>query len=137
MLLGGLSRSSRAVLVVFLSVAVLSTGLLAALGWLLLKQDRDLEDRRMQEHRDQAAVRLRAFLNDGQSDAASRAVRSELPAGTLLITLVDQELSVNSGVLAYYPYDPVRAVEAPPKIFEEGERLEHAAEDHAAAASVY
>ena len=67
MQLGGLSRSSRAVLVAFLSVAVLSSGLLAGLGWLLLKQDRDLEDKRAQERREQAANRLQSSLNDLRS----------------------------------------------------------------------
>jgi hypothetical protein len=139
--LGGLTRSSRAVLAVFLGVATLSSVLLAALGWLLLRQDRDLENTRSQERRQQGADRfaslVQASLNEPALEAGAATATHALPPGSLLITLTGSDLSVNRGSLVYYPYDPVPALEASPQVFEEGERLEYRMEDHTAAAREY
>jgi signal transduction histidine kinase len=127
------------VLIVFLGVALLSTGLLAALGWLLVRQDRELEETRRAERLAQAGDRLAIALQRAPDDRGLTAGSS--PAhltGTLTIVIETGRIAAASGDLLYYPYDPEPAfAEAPARVFEEAERLEYRAGDYEAAARAY
>lgn len=129
MQLGGVSRSARAVFAAFFGVAILSSGLLGALGWKLLQQDRDLQKTRTEERIAQAGYGLAEWVR--------RAAGASQPSGAILIAIDGSQLSVESGTLVYYPQDAVRQPEAPPELFEEGERLEYQVRDPVAAAHAY
>lgn len=58
-------------IVAFLSVALLSTGLLGVLGWQLLKQDRELHKTRLEERRAQVYDALLAWMHDASIATAN------------------------------------------------------------------
>jgi signal transduction histidine kinase len=141
MRLDGLPRSSRSTLVVFLAVALVSTGLLAAFGWRLLKQDQELAETRREERLDKAAATFAAavqpVLVNGDSVRGAEENAFSLPPGAIVVTLHSDRVSVRDGVLLYYPHEPRLELEAPAQVFEEAERLEFAAADYGGAARAY
>jgi signal transduction histidine kinase len=141
MLPGRISHSSRTVLVMFLGVAVLSTAVLAVLGWKLVEQDRQLEEtsilQKKREAADAFAQALAATLDDHRRAGHNFPDSLGLPDESLLLTIRDDHLSVDAGTLAYYPSEPEPLSEAPPGTFERGEHLERALGDNAGAAREY
>jgi hypothetical protein len=132
------SRPSRSVLVAFLGVAFLSTGLLTVLGWLLVHQDGELEETRRAERHEQALDRLQGVVDRIAIERLELTEpEKELPVGTLLVSLQGTHVSVKRGVLLYFPYELPSGYEAPSETFVEGEQLEFAAVDLAGAGRAY
>lgn len=131
-------KPSRVTLGVFLAVALASSGVLATLGWLLLKQDSELTERRRGEQLAQAADRFAVVAHRSLSamPAAISPAADGLPDHVLFVSLEAGRVAARRGVLLYLPYEPDPAAEASPDVFQEGERLEFAA-DYEAAARVY
>jgi len=137
MLIPAPARGPRLVMIAFLAIAAVSTGLVGTLGWLLLKQDRELEQARAEERHAQAADRFAARVQPALADPAAEDVQAGLPPGTLVITLEARGVSVDNGSLLYYPHEPSSPREPPAVVFADGERLEYAVGDYAGAERTY
>jgi signal transduction histidine kinase len=147
-------RSPRYLLTLFLAIMLVLAATLTWLSWRLLKQDRVLEDQRIQERLDNAADLIAASLlrkfsesKDqftslfalSDSDLALRA--SELAsqgAGTGLIVVFRPQAidAYPRAGLVYYPLLPTLK-EPPTSIFEAGEVLEFQQKDLAKAIVVF
>jgi signal transduction histidine kinase len=130
----------RQVLAVFLVVALLSSGALAWLGWLLLRQDAALEVQRQQESIEQAADRATTAMQRSMADVQALLSREPaqdrpVPNGVSTISIGPSGMTARPATLPYYPLSASRA--APPAAFATGEQLEHVANDLAAAAREY
>ena len=108
----------------FLAVAALSSGMVVALGWLLLEQDRKLEHVRIEERQAQAADRFAAKVQPALADSASQDTRTAFLPDTLFIAIAGDKMSA-AGALLYYPHDPSRLREAAAAHFADGEHLEY------------
>src|SRR5512132_2394493 len=124
-------RPPRLMLVVFVGVALVSSGALGWLGWLLLAQDAALDGQRKQEALDQAADRAAAAMQRSIADLRSRTSAEpgatvQLPAGVSRISLAPGVVRVwPEGSLLYYPF-PARLPAVPSETFDRGERFEFA-----------
>lgn len=135
-------RPPRHVLTVFIGLALVSALALGWLAWLLLERDVALEAQRRQERLEQVADRAAALMQSELSDLELRlssalAGSPSLPPGVLFLV-------AGPGATAVYPpggllYRPVlEATPEPPAApFVDGERLEFAQGDLAAAAERY
>jgi signal transduction histidine kinase len=78
-------------LTIVLALAVVSSVAIAGLGWVLLRQDRDLEAKRQQDRIEQAVDRASAVaqnaLADLQAHLSDASPTTPLPAGTSLVTI--------------------------------------------------
>ena len=135
-------RPPRQILTIFLAVAVVSAVALGGLAWQLFEQDRDLETQRQQVQLEQTADALVATMQqtlaDLQARIGSRATLDQpLPSGVVAIAIAsDNFASSPAGGLPYHPAPPAgRQISSP--VFAEGERLEFATADTAAAVEVY
>ncbi len=148
-------QPQRRVLVVFLGLAVVFTGVLSWLGWPLLAQDRSLERQRVQERLEQAAdhvtgalqralAELDAHLPDGSNAAEIAPFQSRpvtpgpgLPEDVAVLRATERGVRVvPPGRLFYYPaLDDVR--EPPASTFAAGEKLEYDAGDPVKAAEAF
>ena len=121
-------------LVVFVGVALVSSGALGWLGWLLLAQDAALDVQRRQEALDQAADRATAAMQRSIADFRSRTssepnATGPFPAGVSRITLAPGVVRVwPEDSLLYYPFR-VRPPAAPSETFGRGEQYEFAERD--------
>ncbi|MBI2185697.1 MAG: hypothetical protein HYU37_01080 [Acidobacteria bacterium] len=135
-------RPPRLMLVVFVGVALVSSGALGWLGWLLLAQDAALDVQRRQEALDQAADRAAAAMQRAIADLQSRT--SAEPDATVRLPSGVSRLSLAPGVirvwpedsLLYYPF-PARPPAAPSEAFDRGEQYEFADRDLYLAAREY
>ncbi len=132
----------RHVLVVFLAVAAVSAAALGSLAWQLLAQDAALDATRRQERLEQAADRATAIMQRALADLQTRlgaenAGDAPLPPGVSVVSIGPGGVAVwPVGSLLYSPV-PVLGASAPAGTFAEGERLEFARRDRAAAMDVY
>jgi signal transduction histidine kinase len=129
-------------LVVFVGVALVSSGALGWLGWLLLAQDAALDVQRGQEALDQAADRAAAAMQRSIADLQSRTsaepdATREFPAGVSRISLAPGVVRVwpEDGLL-YYPFR-ARLPASPPETFDRGEQYEFVNRDLDLAAREY
>ena len=94
-------KSPRHLLVVFLGVAGLSAGALVWLGWLLLKQDADLEAQRRQEPleqaADQAVTTMQRAVANLKGIVSSPSADARLPADVTRISIDSRVLVVSAG----------------------------------------
>jgi signal transduction histidine kinase len=132
-------RPPHHLIVIFLCVAVVSTGALAWLAWQLLDQDRELARTRRQERLDTAADSLVASMQQRlaalQTLAATRIVGPGIPPGVAVVSIEPGGLTARpSGALIYRPAVPPRAE---PHVFDEAERVEYQEHDQPAAARLY
>ncbi|OFW27686.1 MAG: hypothetical protein A3H97_23080 [Acidobacteria bacterium RIFCSPLOWO2_02_FULL_65_29] len=124
-------RPPRQVIVVFLAVALVSAGGLGWLAWQLLAQEKALEIQRRQERLEQAADRAAALMQQSLADLQARvgpqsAANERLPSGVSVVSIGPGGATVTPpGSILYYPF-PRTALEADPKAFVGGERLEFA-----------
>jgi signal transduction histidine kinase len=135
-------RPPRLMLVVFVGVALVSSGALGWLGWLLLAQDAALDVQRRQEALDQTADRAAAAMQRSIADLRSRTsgapdATGELPPGVSRISLAPGVVRVwpEDGLL-YYPFR-ARLPAAPSETFNRGEQYEFADHDLDLAAREY
>jgi hypothetical protein len=103
-------RPPRLMLVVFVGVALVSSGAVGWLGWLLLAQDAALDGQRRQEALDQAADRATAAMQRSIADFRSRTssepdATGPFPAGVSRISLAPGVVRVwPEDSLLYYPF---------------------------------
>ena len=131
-------RPPRNVLVLFIAVAAVLIAALVWLSWRLLKQDRALENQRIQERLERAADLIVTSLDLGLSEIENRL--STLPdpgADALSVAFGPQEVKIHpGGRLLYYPFiPPVR--ESPVTVFEAGETLEFRQLDYVGAIAAF
>ena len=131
------ARTPRTVTVTFLAVAVVSTGLLGGLAWLLVEQDRQLEQTRAHERQAQAADRFAAEVQPALAGPAAVGAVPALPPWTTVVSISDFGVSADAGALLYYPHISAERRDAPADLFAAGERFEHATGDHVAAERAY
>ena len=135
-------RPPRHVLAIFLGVALVSGATLAALAWLLLRQDHARETQRRQERIEQAADRAAAVMQRSLADleiqlAAPLDRKKNPPPDVVLLGSAPDGLTIHpQGALLYYPDSFQRQVPAT-RIFDEGEQLEFAKHDTAGAIRIY
>ena len=109
----------RNVLVLFVAVSAVSVFALAWLSWRLLKQDRALENQRIQERLERAADLIVASLDLGLSEIENRlSVLSDPGDHALSVAFGPSEVQTHpGGRLVYYPFIPQHR-EAPVATFE-------------------
>ena len=135
-------RPPRHVLAIFLAVSLSCGTTLAALAWLLVRQDRALEFQRRQERIEQAADRSVAVMQRSLADlelqlAARPGRNSKLPPDVVILSAGPADITVRpDGGLLYYPAAFDRRDE-PQQAFEVGEQLEFAKRDPVGAIQVY
>ena len=131
-------RPPRNVLVLFIVVAAVSVSALIWLSWRLLKQDRALENQRVQERLERAADLIVTSLNLGLSEIEGRLSEFSDP-GDHAVSLAFGPNEVEArpaGRLLYYPFIPP-VLESPATVFEAGEVLEFRQQDYAGAIAAF
>ena len=147
-------RPPRHLLVLFLAITLVLTGLLGWFGWRLLQQDRALETQRIQERLDHAADLVAAELlrrfteTEGQLVSLLALPESELPAAAsnqakqlsddaLIVVVGAQRVEAYpSSRLLYYAFLP--PVEEPPEgLFAAGEAYEFQQKDYPRAIAAF
>jgi signal transduction histidine kinase len=132
-------RPPRQVLVIFLTVALVSTGVLGWLAWTLIDQDRALENQRRQDQleatadravnaMEQSVARLETILATPSAGLPDHVSFFSVSAGKILVQ--------PAGSLPYVPVSGEKP-EPSPAIFAEGDRLEFRAGDVQGAIRVY
>jgi len=132
-------RPPRQVLMIFLAVALVSTGVLGWLAWTLIDQDRALENQRRQDQleatadravdaMEQFVARLETILAAPSTGLPDHVSFFAIRAGQVLVQPV--------GSLPYVPVSGAKP-EPRPAIFAEGDRLEFRASDVQGAIRVY
>jgi tetratricopeptide (TPR) repeat protein len=131
-------RPPRNVLVLLIAVSAVAVSALAWLSWRLLKQDRALENQRIQERLEDAADLIVTSLDLGLSDLENRLPALSDP-GEHALSVVFSPENVESrpaGRLLYYPFvPPVREPAA--TIFDTGETLEFRRQDYPGAIAAF
>jgi signal transduction histidine kinase len=125
----------RHILIIFLGVALVSSGALVYLVWLLLDQEKGMVVQRRQERLEQAADLTAAAMKRSMSDAIRRFYSEpETLAGNFVVIQVTGDVIVvkPEGALAYYPEPPV-AVPPVAARLAEAERLAFAGAGEAGA----
>ena len=134
-------RPPRQILTIFLAVALVSAVALGGLAWRLLEQDRDLETQRRQVQLAQMADALVATMQRALADLQAHVgveptIGQPLPLGVVAISIDSHNfVSSPAGGLLYRPAPPSGRRVSP--AFAEGERLEFATADIAAAVDAY
>jgi signal transduction histidine kinase len=137
-------RAPRQLMVLFLGIVLALAGAQAWLSWRILEQDRDLENRRVQERLAQGEELIRTALLRRLSEAEEQL--SGLLAGSAAVAPGDGALVVvfrAEGValhlgdlLLYYPFLPAPE-EPPPSQYAPGEDVEFQHRDYTRAAAVF
>jgi len=124
-------RPPRNVLVLFIAVAAVSVSALVWLSWRLLRQDRALENQRIQERLERAADLIVTSLDLGLSEIENRlSVLSDPGDHALSVAFGPGEIETRpGGRLLYYPFIPP-VQESPVTVFEAGETLEFRRQDY-------
>ncbi|MDP2914796.1 MAG: hypothetical protein Q8O91_05020, partial [Candidatus Aminicenantes bacterium] len=131
-------RPPRNVLVLFIAVSAVSLSVLFWLSWRLLKQDRALENQRIQERLERAADLIVTSLDLGLSEIENRlSVLSDPGDHALSVAFGPGEVKTHpGGHLLYYPFiPPVR--ESSVTVFEAGENLEFRRQDYVGAMAAF
>ena len=124
------ARAPRRVLLLFLAVTLLPGAALGWVSWQLIEQDRELENKRVQDDLEHAADLVSAELDRRLRDAAEQLSEgieagAELPDGALTVVFEPHRIEAKpANRLLYYPAPPLPA--APSSVaFEAGEALEY------------
>jgi len=135
---GSKPRPPRRVVALFLAVSAVSVSALVWLSWRLLKQDRALENQRIQERLERAADLVVTSLDLGLSEIENRlAVLSDPGDDALSVAFGPGEVeALPAGRLLYYPFVP-QARESPAAVFDAGETLEFRRRDYAGAIAAF
>ncbi len=131
-------RPPSKVLVLFLAIAVVSVSALAWMSWRLLKQDRALENQRIQERLERSADLIVTSLDLGLMELEKGlSVLSDPGDHALAVAFGPQKVEIHpGGRLLYYPIVP-QARETPSAVFQAGEDLEFRQRDYAGAISTF
>jgi len=131
-------RPPRHVLALFLAVAAVSVFTLVWLSWRLLKQDRALENQRIQERLERAADLIVASLDLGLSEIENRLSALSDPGDhALSVAFGPSEVETHpGGRLLYYPFAPLDR-ESPAAVFEAGETLEFRQQNYLGAIAAF
>lgn len=124
------ARAPRRVLLLFLAVTLLPGAALGWVSWQLIEQDRELEDKRVQDDLEHAADLVSAELDRRLREAAEQLsegieASAELPDGALTVVVEPHRIEAKpANRLLYYPAPPLPA--APSAVaFEAGEAHEY------------
>jgi signal transduction histidine kinase len=128
----------RRVLALFVAVAVVSMSALVWLSWRRLRQDRALEDQRIQERLERAADLITTSLDLGLSRIeAGLSALADPGSEALSVVFGPREIeTLPRGRLLYYPFVP-QARESSAAVFAAGEALEFRQQDYAGAAAAF
>ncbi|MCJ7564875.1 MAG: hypothetical protein MUP52_09850, partial [Candidatus Aminicenantes bacterium] len=131
-------RRPRNVLVLFVAVAAVSVSVLVWLSWRLLRQDRALENQRIQERLERAADLIVTSLDLGLSEIENRlSVLSDPGDHALSVAFGPRGAETHpAGRLLYYPFIPP-VWESPMTAFEAGETLEFRRQDYIGAIAAF
>jgi hypothetical protein len=107
----------RRVLALFVAVAVVSMSALVWLSWRLLRQDRALEDQRIQERLERAADLITTSLDLGLSRIeAGLSALADPGSEALSVVFGPREIeTLPRGRLLYYPFVPQATRGRPPR----------------------
>lgn len=133
------SRLPRKVAVLLAAATLLPLATLLWFGWLVLKQDRALEEQQIRQRVERAAdlavVAFERAVAAAEKNLANGADR--WPEGAVVVTFQGDSIQVQEpDRLAYLPVAP-RLPEPPKPLFAAGENLEFRQRDYSAAAGFY
>jgi signal transduction histidine kinase len=135
-------RPPRQVLVVFLAVAIVSTGALGWLAWRVLRQDAELEIQRQRVALEQAADAAVGAMQQSLASLITLAAQpphtaANIPADVSIVTIEEGRAAI--GPARSLPYLPVTEPfpEPPSSVFEAGHEAEFRLRDFARASRVY
>lgn len=131
-------RPPRNVLVLFIVVAAVSVCALVWLSWRLLKQDRALENQRVQERLERAADLIVTSLDVGLSEIENHLSALSDPGDhAASVAFSPNEVEVRpAGRLLYYPFIP-QVRESSAAVFDAGETLEFRRQDYPGAIAAF
>jgi signal transduction histidine kinase len=131
-------RRPRNVLVLFIAVSAVSVSALVWLSWRLLRQDRALENQRIQDRLERAADLIVTSLDLGLSEIENRLSALPDPGDhALAVSFSPRGAETHpAGRLLYYPFIP-QVPESPVTAFEAGETLEFRQQNYVGAIAAF